>query len=198
MTKLYFRHREFSGVSWDICEMLEGDDFRASLVFNDSWYFFIYQFFCKDCIGSETSAAVQTHLYDLVSVLYRDFESLVGGDASKEKYYLAIIAELVEICEYSSAFPVCLWSYGDETNREFVDEWLAPMPSPEQMAHVLKLPHMTRHERERISYRHGDPKISLKRYRNAQADFNRRRKLAAKNEQRSLPGSLKSQNSNEV
>ena len=39
---------------------------------------------------------------------------------------------------------------------------------------------MTRHERERIPYRHSEPKMALKRYRNALADYNRRQKLAAR------------------
>jgi hypothetical protein len=65
-----------------------------------------------------------------------------------------------------------------------LDEWLAPLPNPEQMAHVLKLPHMTQHELKRLPYRYSAPKVSLKRYRNALADYNRRRKLSAKNDQR--------------
>ena len=185
MTKLYFMHREFSGHSWSVCEMLEDDAFRNSLAFGDSWYFLRYRFFGRDCVCSETSATVQTHLYDLAAVLYRDFESLVGEDGSRTEHYIDIITELITICEYSSTFPVCLWAYGDETTRDFLAEWLAPLPSPEQMAHVLKLPHMTRHELERIPFRHSEPKMALKRYRNALADFNHRRKLATKNEQRS-------------
>jgi hypothetical protein len=184
MAKLYFMKREFSGRCWEICDMLEDEAFRKSLVFEDSWYFLHYRFFGRDCICSETSATVQTHLYDLASVIYRDFESLAGEDGSASQRLTAIIAELVEICEYSSAFPVCLWAYGDETTQDFLAEWLAPLPTPDQMAHVLKLPHMTRHELERIPYRHSEPKTAFKRYKNALADYNRRRKLAAKNDQR--------------
>ena len=184
MTKLYFMHREFSGHSWAVSEMLEDDDFRKSLIFEDSWYFLHYRFFGRDCVCSETSATLQTHLYNLAAVLYRDFEKLVGDDVSRSEHFLSIITELVELAEYSSTFPVCLWGYGDETTREFLDGWLAPLPSPEQMAHVLKLPHMTRHELERIPYRYSEPKLSLKRYRNELADYNRRCKLTAKNDQR--------------
>jgi hypothetical protein len=187
MTKLYFMHREFCGHSWAVFEMLEDDAFRKSLVFEDSWYFLHYRFFGRDCVCSETAATVQTHLYDLASVLYRDFESLVGEDGSRGEHFTAIITELIEICEYSSQFPVCLWTYGDETTRDFLTEWIAPLPSAEQMAHVLNLPHMRRHELERIPYRHSEPKMALKRYRNALADFNRRWKLATKNEQRCKP-----------
>ncbi len=185
MTKLYFMHREFSGHSWAVCNLLEDESFRTSLIFEDSWYYLRYRFFGRDCICSETSATVQTHLYNLASVLYRDFESLTEGDPLQIDRYTAIIEELVEIAEYSSTFPVCLWAYGDETTRDFLAEWLAPLPTPEQMAHVLKLPHMTQHELERVPYRHSEPKLALKRFRDELADFNRRRKLTAKNEQRS-------------
>lgn len=184
MAKLHFMEREFAGHCWAIGDMLEDEVFRKSLVFQDSWYFLHYRFFGRDCVCSETSATVQTHLYDLASVIYRDFESLAGQDGSRAGHYDAIIAELVEICEYSSAFPVCLWAYGDETTREVLAGWLVSLPTPDQMAHVLKLPHMTRHEVERIPYRYSEPKTALKRYRNAMADYNRRRKLAAKHDQR--------------
>lgn len=176
--------REFSGRCWAICAMLEDEDFRKSLVFEDSWYFLHYRFFGRDCVCSETSATVQTHLYNLASVLYRDFDLLVGEDSSEAEQLTSIITELVEICEYSEAFPICLWAYGDESTADFLAEWLAPLPSPDQMAHVLKLPHMTQHELERMPYRHSEPKLALKRYRKALADFNLRRKRDAKTEQR--------------
>ncbi len=184
MAKLYFMQRVFEGHSWTISYRLEDQGFRKSLVFEDSWYFLHYCFFRRDSICSETSAAVQTHLYNLASVLYRDFEALAADHSGGAEQVSGIITELVEICEYSSAFPVCLWIYGDETNQEFLAERLAPLPSPEQMASVLSLPHMTRHDSDRLPYRYSEPEAALKRYRNAQADFNRRRKLAAKNEQR--------------
>ena len=182
-------HREFSGHSWAVSEMLEDEAFCKSLIFEDSWYFLRYRFFGRDCICSETSATVQTHLYNLAAVLYRDLEKLAGEDDSLSEHFQTIITELVAIAEYSSTFPVCLWSYGDGTTGEVLDEWLAPLPSPEQMAHVLKLPHMTQLELERIPYRYSEPKASLKRYRNELADYNRRCKLAAKNDQRARTAS---------
>ena len=63
MPKLYFMQREFSGRCWAICDMLEDEAFRKSLVFEDSWCFLHYRFFGRDCVCSETSATVQTHLY---------------------------------------------------------------------------------------------------------------------------------------
>lgn len=176
MNKLHFMHRDFGGLCWAIDDLLENEAFRTSLVFEDSWYFLHYRFFGRDCICSETSNTVQTHLYNLASVLYRDFESLTGTDQVLTDRFLTIIDELIAIAEYSASFPVCVWAYGDETTADHLREWLIKLPTPEQMAQVLKLPHMTRHELERTPYRHSEPKLALKRYRKEQADFNRRRK----------------------
>src|SRR5690348_13409950 len=41
-----------------------------------------------------------------------------------------------------------------------------------------------RMESERLSYRHSADKLALKRYRNEQADYNRRKKLRIKDQQR--------------
>lgn len=184
MAKLYFMHREFIGHSWAVADLLENEAFRDSLLFGDSWYFLHYCFFGRECVCSETSAAVQTHLYNLVSVLYRDFESLADSQALDAERLGVIIAELVEVAEYSAPYPVCLWAFGDETTRDFLQERMAQLPSPEQITHFLNLPHMTRHDRERLPYRHSEPKLALKRYRNELAAFNRRQKVAAKNDQR--------------
>jgi hypothetical protein len=188
MAKLYFMYREFSGHCLDVCDMLVEASFRNSLVFEDSWYYLQHEFFGRDCVRSETSATVQTHLYNLASVLYRDFESFARDDPFQDKRYTVIISELVEVAEYSASFPVCLWAFGDETTRDFLNERLASLPSPEQMTHFMTLPHMIRHEFERQHYRYSEPKPALKRYRNALAAFNRRRKLAAKNAQHARSG----------
>ncbi len=184
MTTLYFMHREFPGYSFEVSEMLEDPEFRALLPFDDSWYFLHYCFFGRDCVCSETSSAVRTHLYNLVSALYRNFDTLTEGEPQRAERILAIISELVDISEHSREFPVCLWAYGDSSTRDFLTERLASLPSTEQMAHFLNLPHMTRHERDRLLYRHSDEKVSLKRYRDELADYNRRCKLAVKNDQR--------------
>lgn len=185
MTKLYFMHREFPGRSFEVRTMLEEREFCGMLAFDDSWYFLEYCFFGRDRVCSEVSSAVRTHLYNLAATLYRHFEDLTGEDEAKRERIPAVIGELTDIAEYSREFPICLLTYGDNTSREFLDEWLAPMPSAEQIAHLLKLPHMTRHESERVPYRHDAEKVALKRYRNELASHNRRQKLAAKNEQRS-------------
>ena len=184
MTTLYFMNREFQGHSLEVSEMLEDPEFRALLTFDDSWYFLHYCFFGRDCVCSETSSAVRTHLYNLASALYHHFDTLTKGESQRAECILAIIAEIVDISEYSREFPVCLWAYGDTSTREFLAERLASLPSTQQMENFLNLPHMTRHERDRLLYRYSDDKVSLKRYRSELADYNRRCKLNAKNDQR--------------
>ncbi len=184
MKMLYFMRREFPGHSFEVSEMLEDTEFRALLTFDDSWYFLHYCFFGRDCVCSETSSAVRTHLYNLASALYRHFDMLTKGEPQRARRILDIIGELVDISEHSREFPVCLWAYGDTSTRDLLTERLALLPSTKQMEHFLKLPHMTRHERDRLLYRYSDDKISLKRYKNEMADYNRRCKLTAKNVQR--------------
>lgn len=127
---------------------------------------------------------MRTHLYNLASALYRHFDTLTKGEPQRAERILATIAEIIDISEHSREFSVCLWAYGDISTRDFLAERLASLPSTQQMEHFLKLPHMTRHERDRLLYRYSDDKVSLKRYRNELADYNRRRKLTAKNDQR--------------
>lgn len=101
-------HREFPGHSFAVHEMLEDTEFRGLLTFDDSWYFLHYCVFCQDCVCSETSCAVRTHLYNLASALYRNFDTLTLGEPSRVESTLAIISELVDVSEYSRQFPVCL------------------------------------------------------------------------------------------
>lgn len=186
MDKLYFMHREFPGHSFKIAAMLEDNRFRARLTFADSYYFLEYCFLGRDAIGSEFSSALRTHLYNLLASFYQHYEELIAeGVATPEELEL-IIPELLEVAEYSREFPVSLWVFGDRTSREFLDEWMAPMPDAHQLEHLLKLPHMFRHARERLPYRYDDDKTALKRYRNALADYNRRQKEKVKAGQRLL------------
>lgn len=184
MPKLYFMKTEFDGHCYVIAEKLEDEAFRASLVFPDSWYFLEYRFFRRDCISSEVSAVIRTHLYDLAAVLYRDYEKIVDSGTFDPTSIQAVIAEIEAICEFTRSHPVCLWTYGDATSREFLDEWLAKMPSDAQVEHFLTLPHMSQHEQERLPYRHQADKVALKRFRNEVAEYNRRKKIDAKNQQR--------------
>lgn len=184
MPKLFFMHREFTGHTYKVSEMLENESFRSMDVFEQSWWFLKYCFIGCDCICSETSSAVRTHLYNLAAGIYRNYESILEKEPVINGVLDEVISEAVAVAEYSVAFPICLWTYGDDTSRDFLNEWLAPMPTPEQAAHILSLPHMHRHERERLPYRCDADKVALKRFRNEQADFNRRRKHAAKEAQR--------------
>ncbi len=175
---------EFDGHCYVIAEKLESEAFSASLVFPDSWYFLEYRFFRRDCISSEVSAVIRTHLYNLAAVLYRDYEKLVESGTFDSTSIRSVIHEIDAICEFTLKHPVCLWIYGDPTSREFLDEWLAKMPTDAQVVHFLNLPHMSQHELERLPYRHQADKVAMKRFRNEVAAFNRRQKIEAKNQQR--------------
>jgi hypothetical protein len=182
--KLYFMSREFQGLCLGLDEAIESSEIQ--LLFADSWYWLHYRFFnCRDMICSETSSVVRTHLYNLVAYLYRSFESLPEKIHRSEAEFLAIIAETIEIAEASRDFPVSLWIHGDQTSKDFLDEWLAPLPSKEQIEHVLKLPHFRSIELERLPYRFDSEKQAMKRFRNELAVYNKRVKLAVKNQQRS-------------
>jgi len=176
--------REFEALCLGIQEKIENGDVR--LLFGDSWYWLHYEFFqCRDNICSEESSAVRTHLYNLAAMLYKGMEELPDSFPADEEKLHRIIAELVEIAEYSKSFPVSLWIYGDETSKKALKEALSKMPSKEQLDFLLSLPHSYRRERERLSYAHNEPNTALKRYRNELAAYNKRTKNSKKNEQRS-------------
>jgi hypothetical protein len=174
MAKLYFMQREFPGDCLSIDEAIEDRDIR--LLFGDSWYWLHYRFFqCRDQICSETSSAVRTHLYNLAAYLYRSFESLQTNLFMSPDHILATISELLEIAEYSRGFPISIWIYGDETSKALLDERLAELPSVDKIEALLRLPHFLQREVERLPYAHNVDDLALKRYRNEQAAFNKRK-----------------------
>ena len=183
MTKLYFMNRAFEGTSFPLDQAIEDRDIQ--LLFADSWYWLHYCFFnCRDMIGSDTSSALRTHLFNFAAMLYRSFEVLPEKLHRPEMDVAVLIAELNEIAEYSRAFPISLWIYGDDTSETFLKERVAALPTNEQIERLMELPHFLRTERERLSYRHDGEKVALKRVRNEEAAYNKRRKLAAKDRQR--------------
>ncbi len=177
-------NREFRGLCLALDEDIESG--KIELLFPDSWYWLHYSFFnCRDSICSETSSVVRTHLYNLAAYLYRSFEPLVAEKRYSEQLLLETIEELCQIAEASRNFPLSLWIYGDETSKTFLQEWLAPLPSKEQIEHLFTLPHHRRTEREaRLPYRFDEEKPALKRYGNELAAYNKREKLAMRTKQR--------------
>src|SRR5262245_2583839 len=108
MPALHFMQREFKGLCLGLDEAIESKE--VQLLFEDSWYWLHYRFFnCRDCICSETSSAVRTHLYNLAACLYRSFDVIRTKVARTDAEILAIISELVEIAEYSRSFPISVW-----------------------------------------------------------------------------------------
>jgi len=183
MATLYFMQRQFEGVCLGLDEPIESDE--VQLLFEDSWYWLHYRFFsCRDAICSEFSSAVRTHLYNLAACLYRSFEALPEKLQRTDAQICAIISELVEIAEYSNAFPIAVWIYGDDTSKAFLEKTLAGFPPTEQIARLARLPHFMRLEMERLPYAHVADELALERFRNEEAAFNKRKKDRMKNQQR--------------
>lgn len=183
MAKFYFMDQEFSGAHFiRLDEVIEGGDFR--LVFEDGWYWLHYCFFGRDSIGSEESDALRTHLLNLVAMLYKHHDLVLEQLRWTEHIFEQVTSEFLAIVDASKGYPISLWIFGDETSKSFLDEKRAELPTSEQMKAFLELPHFARTRRERPHYRYIDEKSALKRYRNELADFNRRKKLAHKNQQR--------------
>ena len=148
----------------------------VQLLFEDSWYWLHYRFFnCRDAVCSEASSLVRTHLYNLVAMLYKRYEALPTAIRFDQEKLRATIDETISIAEYSRSFPASLWIYGDENSKAFLDEWIAPLPPPAGIEHLLKLPHFRRMEMERLPYSYGAEEQALKRYRNELAAFKRKK-----------------------
>lgn len=183
MSRLYFMHREFQGEFLALDEAIECR--KVQLLFEDSWYWLHYRFFnCRDSLASESSAAVRTHLYNLAAMIYRGFDDVMETTRFSALELQTLIKELMEVAEYSREFPISLWIYGDETSKSYLDEWLSPLPSKEQIEQLMRLPHFERMESERLHYRFISEEQAIKRFRSELAEFNRRNKLKRKNDQR--------------
>lgn len=182
MPQLYFMDHVFDGGYFTaLDEAIESAEVR--LLFADSWYWLHYCFFGRDCICSEESEALRTHLLNLVAMLYKHHDEALEKLRWDEVVFDKTVQELLAIVEASRAYPISLWIYGDETSRDFLNERRSQLPSVEQTERLLQLPHFYRTQRERLYYRHINDKTALARYRNELADFNRRKKLAHKNRQ---------------
>jgi hypothetical protein len=183
MEKLYFMDREFAA-RWftQLDQALENAE--VQLLFADSWYWWHYSFFGRDCICSEESDALRTHVLNLAAMLYKHHEQVLEMVAIDESDLESIVQELLNIVEASKNYPICLWIYGDETSRQFLEERRSSLPPTDQMQALLDLPHFYRTRKERLHYRYINDKAALARYRNELADFNRRKKQRTKNQQR--------------
>ena len=176
MAHLYFMDREFAGKCLVLDTAIESANVR--LLFEDSWYWLHYEFFgCRDAIASESTAALRTHLHNLVALIYRGFDKFLKESRLTEEELHAIIRELLEIVEYSRSFEIALWTYGDTSSREELHDEIERLPTNDEIVHLMNLPHLRRTERERLHYRFVDETVALKRYRREHADYNKRSKL---------------------
>ena len=172
-------NREFEGIFLPLDNAIENKEVR--LLFQDSWYWLHYRFFnCRDTVCTENSTTLRAHLYNLCAMLYQGFEELTDESKDHESQMNSTIHELVSIAEYSNEFPVCLWIHGDNESKLFLEEKLAALPPIEHIQAVLDLPHIQRMESEVLGYAKADEKAALKRFRNEQATFNKRRKAASR------------------
>ncbi|GEP45550.1 hypothetical protein [Brevifollis gellanilyticus] len=190
MPQLYFMDHVFDGGYFTkLDEAIESDEVR--LLFPDSWYWLHYCFFGRECICSEQSESLRGHLLNLVAMFYKHHDEVLEKLEWDEAAFEKVAQELLAIVEASRAYPISLWIYGDETSRDFLNEWRSKLPPSEQIQQLFELPHFTRMNKERLGYHGTDDKIALARYRNELANFNRRKKLAHKNRQREASNNAK-------
>lgn len=190
MAKFYFMDQEFSSAHFDeLCVVLR--EVRDENENDYSWSWFYDYFFLPQLPeeagfwASDESSTVRTNLLHFVARIYRYNDQILKQTGLDEAAILQMIKELLGIVEASKNHFLSFWAQGDESHKQELDEQLATLPSDDQMKRVLELPHLTRMRGELPEYYHNDEKTALKRYRNELADFNRRKKLAQKNQQRS-------------
>ena len=133
---------------------------------------------------SDESSRVRTNLLNFAARIYRHSEEILKQTGLAEAAILHVVKELIGIVEVSKNYFLCFWTQGDESHKQALAENRAALPSDEQMKKVLMLPHLTRMLGELPEYYYNDENAARKRYRNELADFNRRKKLAQKNQQR--------------
>jgi len=112
----------------------------------------------------------------MVAMIYRGCDELPEMFPLDDERLHKIIDEVIEIAEYSRSFPICLWIHGDATSQAFLDKRRAPLPSSEEIEHLMNLPHYKQLESDRLPYCHDTEKLALKRYRRELAAFNKRKK----------------------
>lgn len=194
MAKFYFMDQEFSGTHFDKiggAAIWECD----GVEFDYSWEWFYDFFFITEPggWGSDESSSLRSHLLNMAATFYKYHDVILKKAALEETDIQEAIDELLEMVEASKGHLVSFWTYGDESNKKDLDEERAALPSEEQMAKVLTLPQVEyRMRRVMPEYFVMDEKMALKRYRNELADFNRRKKLANKNQQRDAATGMRS------
>ena len=186
MSKLYFMDHEFSTAHFDkIGSAAIWECNGVELDYSWEWFYDFFFVPTPGCWGSEVSSSLRSHLLSMAVTFYKHRDVILKKAALEEGDMQEAIKELIEMVEISKCHLVSFWIYGDESNKKELDAERAALPSEEQMARVLKLPHVEyRMRRVMPEYDVMDEKTALKRYRNELADFNRRKKLAQKNQQR--------------
>lgn len=100
-----------------------------------------------------------------------------------EKLLVNGIRELKQLIELAKPYPVLWWVYGDDESGDeeitsFTARLIKNIPDDVAIDAFLKLPHM------RDLFSNVSDKANKARYKNAEAAYNRQRKIEAKNLQR--------------
>ena len=186
MAKFYFMDREFSSAHFsEIGSAAIWENKEVELDYSWEWFYDFFFITEPGGWGSDESSSLRSHLLNMAATFYKYHDVILKKAALKETDIQEAINELLEMVEASKGHLVSFWTYGDESNKKDLDEERASLPSEEQMAKVLTLPHVEyRLRRVMPEYFVMAEKLALKRYRNELADFNRRKKLAHKKQQR--------------
>jgi hypothetical protein len=186
MAKFYFMDQEFSGAHFNkIGSAAIWENNEVELDYSWEWFYDFFFITEPGGWGSDESSSLRSHLLNMAATFYKYHDVILKKAALEETDIQEAIDELLEMVEASKGHLVSFWTYGDESNKKDLDEERAALPSEEQMAKVLTLPHVEyRMRRVMPEYLVMDEKMALKRYRNELADMNRRKKLAQKNQQR--------------
>lgn len=187
MAKLYFMDREFSGTHFNkIGSAAIWENNEVELDYAWEWFYDFFFITAPGGWGSDESSSLRSHLLNMAATCYKYHDVILKKAALEETDIQEALNELLEMVEASKGHLISFWTYGDESNKKELDEERAALPSEKQMAKVLALPHVEYRMRGVMpEYFVMDEKLALKRYRNELADFNRRKKLTQKNQQRS-------------
>jgi len=186
MAKFYFMDREFSGSHFNkIGSAAIWENSEVELDYSWEWFYDFFFITEPGGWGSDESSCLRSHLLNMAATYCKYHDVILKKAALEETDIQEAITQLLEMVEASRGHLVSFWTFGDESNKKDLDKERAALPSEEQMAKVLTLPHVEyRMRRVMPEYLVMDEKMALKRYRNELADFNRRKKQAQKNQQR--------------
>lgn len=186
--KLQFRDHVLEGTSqvlfWRLYELVEYEGWPLfdQEVLNASWMWMFKQFGSDNSISTADSRVFRSQVSLFIASCFEnwDMASKAFGD---EKLLVNGIRELKQLIELAKPYPVLWWVYGDDESGDeeitsFTARLIKNIPDDVAIDAFLKLPHM------RDLFSNVSDKANKARYKNAEAAYNRQRKIEAKNLQR--------------